>query len=58
MIVGEGFVDFGGGRAITCSGCLWCMGYCGLMGCSIRDFDSGEMVEAKGDGGRILWGFL
>ena len=58
MIVGEGFVDFGGGRAITCGGCLWCVGYCGLMRCRIRDFDSGEMVEAKGDANRILWGFL
>ena len=33
-------------------------GYCGLMGCRTRDFDSGKMVEVKGDAGRILWGFL
>ena len=56
--MGEGFVDFGGGRVATCGGCLWCVGYYRLMGCKTRDFDSGEMVKAKGDARRILWGFL
>ena len=30
-------MDFGGGRAVTCGGCLWCVGYCGLMGCRTRE---------------------
>ena len=56
--MGEGFVDSSGGRAVTCGGWLWCVGYYGLMGCRATDFDSGEMVEVKGDADRILWGFL
>ena len=47
-------MDSSGGRAVTCDGCLWCVGYCGLMGCKARDFNSGKMVEVKGDAGRIL----
>ena len=62
--MGEGFLDSGGGRAITFGGCLWCVGSCGLMGCrssKTRDFDSGEVVDVKGDTGKIcsvLWGLL
>ena len=44
-----------GGKAITCGGCLWCVGSYGLMGCRTRGFDSGKMVEVKGDAGQILF---